>query len=97
MTTANKFAVITGLPEHGERVNIVNVNLDDVITYRVNGYRVYSVVIGTTTTMIQVRDLFCEITIDGINLYIDRKKNSTTKCLLKPSRRIFKVRNINRL
>ena len=35
MTTANKFAVMTGLPEYGERANIVNVNLDDVITYRV--------------------------------------------------------------
>ena len=34
-------------------------------------------------------------TIDGVNLYINRKQNSTTKCLLQPSRRIFKVRNIN--
>ena len=97
MTTANKFAVMTGLPEYGERANIANVNLDDVITYRVKGYWVFSVVIGTTTTMIQVVDLFCENTIDGVNLYINRKQNSTTKCLLKPSRRIFKVRNINRL
>lgn len=97
MTTANKFAVMTGLPEYGERANIVNVNLDDVITYRVKGYWVFSVVIGTTTTMIQVVDLFCENTIDGVNLYINRKPNPTTKCLLKPSRRIFKVRNVNRL
>ena len=97
MTTANKFAVMTGLPEYGERANIVNVNLDDVITYRVKGYWVFSVVIGTTTTMIQVVDLFCENTNDGVNLYINRTQNSTTKCLLKPSRRIFKVRNINKL
>ena len=97
MTTANKFAVMTGLCEYGERANIVNVNLDDIITYRVKGYWVFSVVIGTTTTMIQVVDLFCENTIDGVNLYINRNQNSTTKCLLKPSRRIFKVRNINRL
>ena len=97
MTTANKFAVMPGLPEHGERANIVNVNLDDVITYRVKGYWVFSVVIGTTTTMIQVVDLFCENTIDGVNLYINRKQNSTTKCLLNPLRKIFKVININRL
>ena len=97
MTTANKFAVMTGLPEYSERANIVNVNLDDVITYRVKGYWVFSVVTGTTTTMIQVVDLFCENTIDGVNLYINRKQNFTTKCLLNPSRRIFKVRNINRL
>ena len=97
MTNANKFGVMTGLPEYGERANIVNVNINDVITYKVDGKMIFSVVIGTTTTMIQVVDLFCENTIDGVNLYINRKQNSTTKCLLKPSRRIFKVKNINRL
>jgi len=97
MTTDNKFAVMNGLPEYGERANIVNVNINDVITYRIKGYWVFSVVIGTTSTMISVVDLFCENTIDGVNLYINRTQNSTTKCLLKPSRRIFKVRNINRL
>ena len=97
MTTANKFAVMTGLPEYGERANIVNVNVNDVITYKIYGKMIFSVVIGTTPTTIQVVDLFCENTIDGVNLYINRKQNSTTKCLLKPSRRIFKVRNINRL
>ena len=96
MTTANKFAVMTGLPEYGERANIVNVNLDDVITYRVKGYWVFSVVIGTTTTMIKVVDLFCENTIDGVNLYINRETNSTTKGLLTPDRKIFKVTNVNR-
>ena len=95
MTIANKFAVMNGLPEYGQRANIVNVNIGDVITYRVKGYWVFSAVIGTTSTMIQVIDLFCENTIDGVNLYINRKQNSTTKCLLQPSRRIFKVRNIN--
>jgi hypothetical protein len=97
MTTSKKFAVMPGLPEHGERANIINVNLDDVLTYIVQEKWVYSVVIGTTDAAIKVVDLFCENTIDGVNLYINRKKNSTTKCLLKPSRRIFKVRNINRL
>ena len=97
MTTTNKFAVIYGLPEYGERVNIVNVNIDDVITYRVKGYWVFSVVIGRTTTMIQVVDLFCENTVNAINLYINKKQNSTTKNLLNSSRRIFKVININRL
>ena len=95
MTTVNKFAVMNGLPEYGERANIVNVNIDDVITYKVKGYWVFSVVIGTTPTMISVVDLFCENTIEGVNLYINRKQNSTTKCRLKPSRRIFKVRNVN--
>ena len=94
MTTVNKFAVISGLPEYGERANIVNVNINDVITYRVKGLWIFSTVIGTTTTMIQVVDLFCENTIDGVNLYINQNQNFTTKCLLNPSRRIFKVRNI---
>ncbi len=95
MTTSNKFAIMTGLPKYGERVDIVNVNINDVITYRVKGLWVFSVVIGTTPTMIQVIDLLCENTTDGVNLYINRKQNSTTKCRLKPSRRIFKVRNVN--
>ena len=97
MTTANKFAVMTGLPEYGERANLANVNIDDVITYRIKGYWVFSVVIATTPSMIKVVDLYCENTIDGVNLYINRQQNSTTKCMLNPSRRIFKVRNINRL
>ncbi len=96
-TTTDKFAVMIGLPEYGERANIVNVNIDDVITYKVKGLWVFSVVIGTTPTMIKVIDLFCENTIYGVNLYINRTKNSTTKCLLNPSRRIFKIRNINKL
>jgi hypothetical protein len=97
MTTSDKFAVMNGLPEYGERANIVNINIDDIITYKVKGLWVFSAVIGTTPTMIKVIDLSCENTIDGVNLYINRKQNSTTKCLLKPSRRIFKVRNIIRL
>ena len=97
MTNANKFAVMTGLPEYGERANIVNVNVNDVITYKIDGKMIFSVVIGTTPTAIQVVDLFCENTIDGVNLYINREQNSTTKCRLTPDRRIFKVTNVNRI
>jgi|688.fasta_scaffold1013753_1 hypothetical protein len=94
MPTSKKFAVILGMPEYGERANIMNVNIHEVITYKVNGLWIFSAVIGTTPTMIKVVDLSCEITIDGINLYVNEQQNSTTKCLLKPSRRIFKVKNI---
>lgn len=87
---------MTGLPVYGERANIENVNIDDVITYRVEGLWIFSIVIGTTPTMIKVFDLFCENTEDGINLYINYEQNCTTKCLLKPTRRIFKVKNVVR-
>ena len=97
MTTTNKFAVMNGLAVHGERANINNVNIDDIIHYKVKNYYVFSVVIGTTPTMIKVVDLICENTTDGVNLYINLKQNSTTKCLLNPSRKIYKVININRL
>ena len=97
MTNATKFGVMTGLPQYGERANIVNVNVNDVITYKIDEKMIFSVVIGTTPTVIQVVDLFCENTIDGVNLYINREQNSTTKCKLKPSRRIFKVTNVNRI
>ena len=81
MTITNKIAVMTGLlPEYGERANIFNVNIDDIITYRVKGYWVFSLVLGTTPTLIKVVDLICENTIDGVNLYINNKQNTTTKC-----------------
>jgi hypothetical protein len=94
MTTTNRFAIIKGLPVYGERATIHNVIINDVITYKVKGYWNFSLVIGTTPTMIKVVDLICENTSDGINLYINREQNSTTKCLLNPTRRIFKVTNI---
>lgn len=107
MYTSKRFAVMTGLPVYGERANIENVNIDDVITYRVAQFRlgsderpeglwIFSKVIGTTPTMIKVFDLFCENTEDGVNLYINYEQNCTTKCLLKPTRRIFKVKNVVR-
>jgi len=97
MTTTNRFAVMTGLPIYGERANINNVNVNDIISYKVKGYWVFSVVLGTTPTMIKVIDLTCENTLNGVNLYINNEQNITTKCLLNPKRKIFKVRNINRL
>ena len=33
MTTINRFALMTGLPEYGLRVNINNVNINDIINY----------------------------------------------------------------
>jgi len=97
MTTDTPFAVMNGLPIYGNRATIANVNIDDVITYKVKGYWIFSVVIGTTQTMIKVFDLRCEITIDGVNLYENIEKNPTTKCLLDEKRKIFKVINLNRL
>ena len=50
----NCFAVINGLPVYGLRAKINNVNVNDIITYKVNGIFIFSVVVGTTATMIQV-------------------------------------------
>ena len=97
MTTANQFGVMNGLPVYGERADINNVNKNDVITYKVKGCWVFSVVMGTTPTMINVVDLICENTIDGVNLYISSEQNITTKCSLNTKGRMFKVRNINRV
>lgn len=90
----NCFAVIHGLPVYGLRAKINNVNINDVITYKVNGIFIFSVVIGTTPTMIKVNDLICENTPNGINLYINHKQNFITKCLLKESRRMIKIKNV---
>jgi hypothetical protein len=94
MYSSERFAVMTGLPVYGERANILNVEINDVISYKVKGKWIFSVVTGTTPTMIKVFDLFCETTQHGVNLYINHELNSTTKCLLKPSRKIFKIKNV---
>ncbi len=90
----NCFAVINGLPVYGLRAKINNVNVNDIITYKVNGIFIFSVVVGTTNTMIKVQDLICENTQNGINLHINHKQNSITKCLLKESRRMIKIKNV---
>ena len=91
---------MTGLPEYDkqrDRAKRHNVNVGNVITYKVKGKWILSVVKGTTTTAIQVDDLFCENTIDGVNLYRNMNQNVTTKGLIGVRRSIFKVRNIIRL
>jgi hypothetical protein len=93
-STTNPLAVMNGSPVYGERAKIINVQMNDIITYRVGGNWIFSVVTGTTSTMIKVIDLNYEITNQGIYLRLNPEQNSTTKCLLNESRRIFKVRNI---
>lgn len=89
-----RIAFIDGLPVYGPRITIENAEINEVITYKVKGQWIFSVVTGTTPTMIKVRDLICENTEQGINLYISYGQNPITKGLLKPSRRIFKVSNL---
>ena len=93
----NRFAVINGLPEYGERAKVNNSNINDIITYKVEKIWIYSVVIGITPTCIRVIDLDCEITENCVNLTKSLIKNITTDCLLKDSRRIFKINNITYL
>ena len=95
--TSTRFAWMNGLPEYGERVLISNVRIKDVITYKVKGRWVFSVVSGITPTMIKVVDLICENTNLGVTLYINHEQNTTTKCLLNPTRRIFKIMNVSLL
>ena len=90
----NCFAIIHGLPVYGLRAKINNVNINDVITYKVNGIFIFSVVTGTTPVIFDDPDLICENTPNGINLYINHKQNYITKCLLKESRRMIKIKNV---
>jgi hypothetical protein len=96
MTSINCFGLINGLPEYGDRVDISNTNIGDVITYKLNGSRIFSVILGITQTNVKFVDLICENTTDGIILYISNEKNIATKCLSSPLRRLFKVKNVNR-
>jgi len=84
--------MIRGNLINGERAYIGNINENDIISYKVKGNWIYSVVIGTTPTMIKVYDLKLENTEEGIKLYRREDKNEITKCLIKPSRKIFHVK-----
>jgi len=82
MNTKNYIAVMKGTPIYGERVKINNVCINDIISYKVKGNLIYSVVTGTTSTMIKVEDLLTENMNDSVNFYINPEQNITTKCLL---------------
>lgn len=96
MTSINYFGLINGLPEYSSPVSMDNTNIGDVITYKIKCNRIFSVILGITQTMIKFVNLICENTTDGVILYINNDQNIIIKCLSSPTRRLFKVKNINR-
>jgi|LauGreDrversion4_2_1035121.scaffolds.fasta_scaffold30747_4 hypothetical protein len=96
-TTTKCFAVMNGLPVYNGRAKVSNVIVNDIITYRVKGKWIFSVVTGTTPSSIKVIDLSCEITDDSVRFYCKNVKNRTTDNAVVDSRRIFKVGNITYL
>ena len=93
--TTKCFAVMNGLPVYNGRAKVSNVIVNDIITYRVKGEWIFSVVTGTTPSSIKVIDLNCEITADSVRFYRKNDvKNPTTDGALTNTRRIFKVGNI---
>jgi hypothetical protein len=96
-TTTKCFAVMNGLPLYNQRAKVGNVIINDIITYRVKGNWIFSVVTGTTPSSIKVNDLNSEITADSVRFYCKNVKNRTTKGKLTDDRRIFKVGNITYL
>lgn len=88
------FGIMSGLPEYGDRVNRNNVSVGDVISYKVRGRWILSKVVGITGVMINVVDLFCELTTYGIYLYENPEINTVTKNQLSPKREIYKVINV---
>lgn len=96
-TTSECFAVMNGLPVYNGRAKVGNVIINDIITYRVNGEWIFSVVTGTTPATIKVSDLGSEITADSVRFYRKNVTNCTTNDKLKDTRRIFKVGNITYL
>jgi hypothetical protein len=88
---------MNGLPVYNGRAKVGNVIINDIITYRVKGEWIFSVVTGTTPSTIKVIDLESEITADSVRFYCKNVKNRTTDCALIDTRRIFKVGNITYL
>ena len=95
--TTKCFAIMSGLPMYNQRAKVGNVIINDIITYRVKGKWIFSVVTGTTPSSIKVNDLNCEITADSVRFYYKNVKNSTTDNVITDDRRIFKVSNITYL
>jgi len=76
-------AIINGYPLYdNERINLDNVNINNIIIYKINRYQNYSVVIETT--MIKVLDLIYENTNTSINFYINNKINEIRKNFISP-------------
>lgn len=96
-TTTECFAVMNGLPVYNGRAKVDNVIINDIITYKVKGVWIFSVVTGTTPSSIKVIDLDSEITADSVRFYCKNAKNPTTDNAVVDSRRIFKVDNITYL
>jgi len=97
-TTTKCFAVMNGLPVYNGRAKVDNVIINDIITYRVGGKWIFSVVTGTTPSAISVDDLNSEITADSVRFYCKKNvKNPITKGKLTDDRSIFKVANITYL
>ena len=96
-TTTECFAVMNGLPMYNQRAKVGNVIINDIITYRVGGKWIFSVVTGSTPSSINVNDLNCEITADSVRFYRKNMTNCTTNNKLTDDRRIFKVGNITYL
>jgi hypothetical protein len=97
-TPTNWFAIMNGLPVKSiERANSQNVNINDIITYKVFGKWIYSVVTGIAPSSMSVSDIICEITEDCIYLSINPDKNPTTKGCVQNGREMYKVTNITYL
>ena len=97
-TTTECFAVMNGLPVYNGRAKVGNVIINDIITYRVRGKWIFSVVTGTTPSAISADDLNSEITADSVRFYCKKNvKNRITKGKLTNTRCIFKVGNITYL
>jgi hypothetical protein len=97
-TSINSFAIINGLPiKSSERAYSHNININDIITYKVFGKWIYSVVTGIVPSSMSVSDLICEITENCIYMSINPDKNPTTKGYVQNGREMYKVTNITYL
>jgi hypothetical protein len=86
---------MNGLPVKSyDRATSQNVNINDIITYKVFGKWIYSVVTGITPSSIKISDLICEITDTCIYMSINPEINPTTKGSVQNGREMYKVTNI---
>lgn len=85
---------IYGLPIYNNRVTKNNVNINDVITLKINGKRCYRYIVDITDTMIKVKCLDIIVDNQKICFIVNDNIDTITNNYLSFDREIYKVSNV---
>jgi hypothetical protein len=85
---------INEMPIYNIRVTYDNINVNDIITLKIDKKQKYCMVIGKTETMIRIKNLDLEVENNKIYFTINNLINEITNNYLSFSRKIYKLENV---